>query len=90
MYLDFAEMRAKKGVVMYMNDWVEKLDAFLRFNEKKILRDNGKISNEIAVALAEKEYEKYRKKQDRDYISDFDREVKKLLKSKSKKKKNLK
>jgi len=62
MYLDFAEMRAKKGVVMYMNDWVEKLDAFLRFNEKKILRDNGKISNEIAVALAEKEYEKYRKK----------------------------
>ncbi|PIW91221.1 MAG: cell filamentation protein Fic [Candidatus Nealsonbacteria bacterium CG_4_8_14_3_um_filter_39_7] len=89
MYLDFAEMRAKKGVVMYMNDWVEKLDAFLRFNEKKILRDNGKISNEIAVALAEKEYEKYRKKQDRDYISDFDREVKKLLKSKSKKKKIL-
>jgi len=89
MYLDFAETRAKKGVVMYMNDWVEKLDAFLRFNEKKILRDNGKISNEIAVALAEKEYEKYRKKQDRDYISDFDREVKKLLKSKSKKKKIL-
>jgi len=64
---------------MRMKDWVKKLNAFLRFNERKILQDNGKISHEVAVALAEGEYEKYRIKHDKNYISDFDREVKKLL-----------
>ena len=39
MYLDYAEMQAQKGVVMYMKNWVEKLDAFLQFNEKEILQD---------------------------------------------------
>jgi hypothetical protein len=85
MYLDYAEMQAQKGMVMYMKDWVEKLDAFLQFNEKDILQDSGKISHEIAVALAESEYEKYRVVQDRMLESDFDREVKKLLNSKKKK-----
>jgi hypothetical protein len=79
MYLDYAETQAQKGIAMRMEDWVEKLDAFLRFNEREILADNGKISHEVAIALAEGEYEKYRKKQDKNYISDFDREVKKLL-----------
>lgn len=86
MYLDYAEMQAQKGIVMYMKDWVEKLDAFLQFNEKEILKDSGKISHEIAVALAEGEYEKYKVAQDRMLESDFDREVKKLLDSKKKKK----
>ena len=85
MYLDYAEMQAQKGVVMYMNDWVEKLHAFLQFNEKEILQDSGKISHEIAVVLAESEYEKYRVVQDRMLESDFDREVKKLLDSEKKK-----
>ena len=84
MYLDFAEMQAQKGIAMRMKDWVKKLDAFLQLNEKNILQDNGKISNEIAIALAENEYEKYRVTQDKNYISDFDKEVKKILK-KSKK-----
>ncbi len=84
MYLDFAEMQAQKGIVMHMKDWVKKLDVFLQFNEREILQDNGKISNEVAIALAENEYEKYQEIQDKNYISDFDREVKKLLK-KSKK-----
>ena len=44
MYLDYAEMQAQKGIAMRMKDWVEKLDAFLRFNETEILEDNGKIS----------------------------------------------
>ncbi|MFH1232880.1 MAG: virulence RhuM family protein, partial [Patescibacteria group bacterium] len=57
MYLDYAEMQAQKGVVMYMKDWAEKLDAFLQFNEKDILQDSGKISHELAVTLAESEYE---------------------------------
>ena len=85
MYLDYAEMQAQKGVVMYMKGWVEKLDAFLQFNEKDILQDSGKISHEVAVGLAENEYEKYRGIQDRVLESDFDREVKKLLNSKKKK-----
>lgn len=65
-----------------MRDWVDKLDAFLCFNEKEILQDNGKISHEIAESLAEGEYEKYQAEQDKSYISDFDRVVKKLLESK--------
>jgi len=79
MYLDFAEMQAERGVLMYMKDWVSKLDAFLKFNEREILGNSGKISHEVAEALALEEYEKFRVKQDKSYVSDFDREVKKLL-----------
>jgi hypothetical protein len=79
MYLDFAEMQAKRGILMRMKDWVEKLDAFLKFNERDILSDAGKISHEVAEALALQEYEKYRVGQDKNYISDFDCEVKKIL-----------
>ena len=85
MYLDYAEMQAQKGIVMHMKNWVEKLDAFLNFNEKEILQDSGKISHEVAVALAESEYERYRVAQNRNYVSDFDREVKKLIDLKNKK-----
>ena len=85
MYIDYAEMQAQKSVVMYMKDWVKKLDAFLQFNEKEILQDSGKISHEVVVALAESEYEKYRVIQDRMLESDFDRGMKKLLNSKKKK-----
>lgn len=73
MYLDYAERQAKKGIVMYMTDWVNKLDAFLQFNEEDILQGNGKITHAMAVALAESEYEKYKIKQDKEYLSDFDR-----------------
>ena len=86
MYLDYAEMQAGRGVIMYMKDWVAKLDTFLKFNERDILADTGKVSHEVAEALALKEYEKYRVEQDRNYISDFDREVKKLAYSRKKKK----
>lgn len=78
MYLDYAEMQANRGKVMYMKDWVEKLDAFLQFNEQAILKDAGKISHEVALALAEKEFEKYSKKQDALYESDFDKLTKRL------------
>jgi len=86
MYLDYAEMQAQKGIVMYMKDWVNRLDAFLQFNEEDILKDSGKVSHEVATELAESEYEKYQVLQDRMLESDFDREVKKLLDSKKKKK----
>ena len=79
MYLDYAELQASRGRTMTMKDWADKLNAFLKFNEHDILVNAGKISHEVAMALAESEYEKYRKVQDKNYISDFDREVKKLL-----------
>jgi len=80
MYLDYAEMQAARGKAMTMKDWIQKLNAFLKFSEYEILMNAGKISHEVAVALAEGEYEKYRVIQDRNYISDFDCEVKKLRK----------
>jgi hypothetical protein len=82
MYLLFAESQARRGVIMYMKDWVEKLDSFLQFNERDILQNLGKISHEVAEALALKEFEKYHREQEKNYISDFDKEVKKLLKLK--------
>jgi hypothetical protein len=81
MYLDYAEMQAQKGIVMQMKDWVTKLDAFLQFNEREILQNSGTISHEVAAALAESEFEKYRIVQDQNYISDFDAVVKRCLES---------
>jgi len=86
MYLDYAEMQAARGHIMYMRDWIKKLNAFLKFNEHEILTDAGKISHEVAETLALNEYEKYKKTRDKNYISDFDREIKKLLAAKAKKK----
>jgi len=78
MYLDYAENQAARQIPMKMSDWVTKLDAFLKFNEYDILKDAGKISHEVAIKLAEEEYNKFRVIQDRNYESDFDEEVKKL------------
>ena len=77
MYLDYAESQAQKGVVMYMKDWVGKLDAFLKFNEEAVLEHQGKVSHEVALSLAENEFEKYRIVQDKLMESDFDIEIKK-------------
>jgi len=85
MYLDYAEMQAARGRAMTMKNWIEKLNAFLKFSEHEILINSGKISHEVAETLALEEYEKYRVIQDKNYVSDFDREVKKLLNSKKKK-----
>ena len=78
MYLDFAELQAERQVPMKMADWVTRLDAFLQFNEYQILKDAGKVRHDLAVKLAEKEYEKFRVVQDKNFESDFDKEVKKL------------
>lgn len=84
MYLDYAEMQAARGKAMSMKDWVEKLNAFLKFSEYEILTNAGKISHEVAEALALKEYKKFKIEQDKNYISDFDRELKKLIEAKKK------
>jgi hypothetical protein len=78
MYLDYAEMRAEENVPMTMNDWSNALNGFLQFNRKDILNSPGKISQEIAKAFAEGEFEKFRLMQDKLFESDFDKEVKKL------------
>ncbi|MCK5511062.1 virulence RhuM family protein [Candidatus Parcubacteria bacterium] len=80
MYLDYAEHQAEKGIPMTMKDWSKKLNVFLKFNEEEILKDAGKVTTEIAKAFAESEFEKYKPIQDQLYESDFDKEVKKILK----------
>jgi hypothetical protein len=77
MYLDFAEDQAARQIPMKMADWVERLDAFLQFNRYDVLNNAGNISHDVAMALAGKEYEKYRIIQDANFESDFDREIKK-------------
>jgi len=83
--LDHAELQASRGQMMYMKDWVKRLDAFLQFNEQEILQDMGKVSHEVAVALAEEEFEKYSVMQDKLLISDFDQMAKKLIEGEKKK-----
>ena len=73
MYLDYAENQAEKHIPMSMEDWSNKLDAFLQFNEYDILNNIGKVTAEVAKEFAESEFEKYRIIQDRLFQSDFDR-----------------
>lgn len=72
-YLDLAEERAKRRIPMTMEDWVKRLDSFLEFDEREILRDSGKVSFEMAKEKAENEFEKFRKIQDENYNNDFDK-----------------
>ena len=79
MYLDYAEDQAERKIPMTMKDWAGKLNAFLQFNERDILDHPGKVSQAVAKAFAESEFEKYRVVQDRLFESDFDRHIKKAL-----------
>lgn len=86
LYIDFAELQTTNNRLMKMHDWIKKLDEFLTISEKKLLHSSGRVSAKEAENKALGEYEKYRKEQDKDYISDFDREIKKILGAKNKKK----
>lgn len=72
-YLDLAESRAKRNIPMSMEDWAKRLDAFLEFDDRKILQDAGQITKKIADEYALSEFEKYRVVQDRLFRSDFDK-----------------
>jgi len=85
LYIDFAELQATSGRLMKMQDWIKKLDEFLTISEKNLLHSAGKVSAKQAETKALAEYEKYRAIQDKNYVSDFDREVKKILDAKKKK-----
>lgn len=78
MYLDYAELQAKRNNTMKMSDWVVKLDTFLTFNEYDLLKDSGKIRKAVADQFAEREYKKFRVIQDREYVSDFDKAVEQI------------
>jgi hypothetical protein len=77
-YLDLAENRAVKGITTNMQEWTRFLNQFLELSQYPILQDKGKVSALEAKLKAEQEYETYRKIQDDNYISDFDREVKRV------------
>jgi hypothetical protein len=79
MYLDYAENQTARQIPMSMADWVEKLDAFLSFNEYDVLKNASKVSHEVAKELAEQQYESFRIAQDRSFESDFERASKKML-----------
>ena len=72
MYLDYAEHQAERNIPMNMQDWSQKLNTFLEFNEHDILQNAGKVTAVIAKEFAVSEFEKYRMIQDKSYASDFD------------------
>lgn len=71
-YLDIAELRAKNGIPTTMEEWKDRLDKFLVFNEMGILEGTGSVSAEEAKQFALSEFEKFRIKQDKQYVSYFD------------------
>lgn len=77
-YLDLAENRAERQIMTTMADWISFLHSFLELSNYPILQDKGKVSALEAKLKAEQEYEVYRKRQDVEYISDFDREIKRI------------
>ena len=80
MFIDYAELMAEDEILMSMQDWVDQTNQFLTNNRRKVLAGKGKVSHDTAMEKAEKEYEVFRVKQDREYVSEFDREVEKYLK----------
>ncbi len=85
-YLVFAEGQALRRIPMDMKNWIKKLNGFLTLNDRDILNHAGKISHQMAIELAEKEYEKFSVVHDKNFESDFDRAVKKLTTKKNEKK----
>lgn len=79
LFLDYAESMAEDGQVMKMKDWIAETDNLLKFRKKEILKDSGRISHKQAIDKAYDEYQKYRVKQDEQYISSMDQFYKKYL-----------
>lgn len=84
-YLDLAENRAERGITTNMQDWANFLNLFLELSQYPILQDKGKVSALEAKLKAEQEYETFRKIQDEYYLSDFDKEIKRIKGNKNNK-----
>ncbi|MCX6152724.1 MAG: virulence RhuM family protein [Candidatus Kapabacteria bacterium] len=79
-FLDLAEFQARRNQLMNMKDWLERTNKFLESNSLEILPNAGNISHEHAVEKAHQEFEQFRIEQDKKYISDLDKEIKKISK----------
>jgi hypothetical protein len=80
MFIDYAELMAEDGIALCMQDWLNETNTFLKNNRRRVLPGKGQVSHEEAVKKANEVYEHFRIKQDREYISQFDREMAKYLK----------
>ena len=80
MFIDYAELMAEDEQLMSMQDWLKETDRFLTNNRRQVLDGKGRISREAAVKQVSGIYEEFRKRQDADYISEFDRQTEKYLK----------
>ena len=80
MFIDYAELMAEDEQLMSMQDWLKETDRFLTNNRRQVLDGKGHISREAAVKKVSGIYEEFRKRQDADYISEFDRQTEKYLK----------
>ena len=80
MFIDYAELMAEDEQLMSMQDWLKETDRFLTNNRRQVLDGKGHISRETAVKQVSSIYEEFRKRQDADYISEFDRQTEKYLK----------
>ena len=80
MFIDYAELMAEDEHLMSMKDWLNETDRFLQNNRQRVLGGKGSISHEAAVKKVSDVYAEFRKKQDADYVSEFDRETAKYLK----------
>lgn len=88
-YLDLAENRAERGIATSMQDWANFLNQFLELSQYPILQDKGEVSALEAKLKAEQEYETFRKIQDEYYLSDFDREIKRIKGSDNNRRKSV-
>ena len=80
MFIDYAELMAEDEQLMSMQDWLRETDRFLANNRRQVLDGKGHISREAAVKQVSSIYEEFRKRQDADYVSEFDRQTEKYLK----------
>ncbi len=80
MFIDYAELMAEDEVLMSMKDWLEQTNVFLKNNRRNVLKSKGNVSHEQAIKKANAEYEIFRVRQDKEYISEFDKQTEKYLK----------
>ena len=80
MFIDYAELMAEDEILMSMQDWVDQTNQFLSNNRRKVLEGKGRISHEQAIEKATKEYDIFRVRQDREYVSEFDKQTEKYIK----------
>ncbi|EKD65292.1 MAG: hypothetical protein ACD_50C00139G0002 [uncultured bacterium] len=88
-YLVFAQGQAIQRIPMYMNDWIDKLHAFLQINNKNILKDAGKISHGLAIEIAKKNFDEYKKKEAKEIDNGFDLTVSRVFEMAKKKRKGF-